>query len=422
VIAPRLERGAFVLRRLGLPLDVEARDEHAWWLRMMLTPGIGPAAARRLLEAFGLPENVFRAGRTRVAAVLDAPRACTLLADDDEREAKIAAALDWANGEQNHLLVLSDPRYPKPLLQIADPPPLLYVRGSPETLSDDLLAIVGSRHATPAGEANAHEFARALADEGLAICSGLARGIDAAAHRGALEGRAGTIAVVGTGVDRVYPAAHRPLAHAIAKRGAIISELPLGTDVQRANFPRRNRIIAGLSLGVLVVEAAPHSGSLITARHAAECGREVMAIPGSIHSPVARGCHRLIREGAKLVESAEDVLAELRGQMRGGRGAGAQERAAHARSSSPQERAVDARGYSGAADDGSPSDVPTANPAQRILLKALGWDPADIDTLIGRCALAAGEVAEALLALELAGHVERWDDGRYARARPQVGQ
>lgn len=380
-----------------MPLDAVARDEHAWWLRMMLTPGIGPAAARRLLEAFGLPEDVFRAGRTRLAGVLDAPRAAALLADDDEREAKVEAALDWANGEQSHLLTLADPRYPKPLLQIADPPPLLYVHGLPDALSGDLLAIVGSRHATPAGEANARDFARAVADEGLAICSGLARGIDAAAHRGALEGRAGTIAVVGTGVDRVYPAAHRPLAHAIARRGAIVSELPLGTEVQRANFPRRNRIIAGLSLGVLVVEAAPHSGSLITARHAAECGREVMAIPGSIHSPVARGCHRLIREGAKLVESAEDVLMELRVQMRG-------------ESGTP-------RGAPAQCDD-TFSDSVAGSPVERILLKALGWDPTDLDTLIGRCALAAGEVAEALLALELAGKVQRWDDGRYARARP----
>src|SRR5690606_23323541 len=250
------------------------------------------------------------------AAVLDAPRAAALLSDDDERDARIAATLEWAHADGHHLITLSDAAYPRPLLQIGDPPPLLYVRGAPERLSKDLIAIVGSRHATPGGEANAHDFARALADEGLTVCSGLARGIDGAAHRGALEGRAGTLAVVGTGVDRVYPAAHRSLAQAIVARGAVVSELPLGTGVTRANFPRRNRLIAGLSLGVLVVEAAPHSGSLITARHAAEYGREVMAVPGSIHSPVARGCHRLIREGAKLVESAEDVLVELRGQMR----------------------------------------------------------------------------------------------------------
>ncbi|MBW7923545.1 MAG: DNA-protecting protein DprA [Burkholderiaceae bacterium] len=419
-----------------MPLDAAARDEYAWWLRLTLTPGIGPAAARRLLEAFGLPEDVFRAARTRIAAVLDAPRAAALLADDDAREAKIAAALDWARSDENHLLALADPRYPQPLLQIGDPPPLLYVRGSPEALCGDLLAIVGSRHATPGGEANAHDFARALADEGLAICSGLARGIDAAAHRGALEGRAGTIAVVGTGVDRVYPAAHRQLAHAIAQRGAIVSELPLGTEVQRANFPRRNRIIAGLSLGVLVVEAAPHSGSLITARHAAESGREVMAIPGSIHSPVARGCHRLIREGAKLVESAEDVLAELRGQMRGradGRVVGRMHEHTHEhtheRTHEPRDAGAPPRVVHTERDPGAASAIAaasqaarSASPAARTLLQALGWDPVDVDTLIARSALPAGEVAEALLELELAGLAQRWIDGRYVRAGHQAGR
>jgi len=424
-----------------LPLDAEARDELAWWLRLTLAPGIGPAAARRLLEAFGLPEDVFRAGRTRIAAVLDAPRAAALLADDDGREAKVDAALDWAHGDDSHLVALSDPRYPKPLLQIGDPPPLLYVRGSPDALSKDLLAIVGSRNATPGGEANAHDFARALADEGLAICSGLARGIDAAAHRGALEGRAGTVAVVGTGIDRVYPAAHRRLAHAIAQHGAIVSELPLGTEVQRSNFPRRNRMIAGLSLGVLVVEAAPHSGSLITARHAAEYGREVMAIPGSIHSPVARGCHRLIREGAKLVESAEDVLAELRRQMReragasaapgeraGGaaRGTGGNAGGAAASGGAAATTSPKASGSSAASGSNAASDLfASASPAARVastsslastVLQALGWDPVDADTLIARCALPASEVAAALLELELAGLVERWNDGRYARA------
>lgn len=380
-----------------MPLDAVARDEHASWLRLLLTPGIGPAAARRLLEAFGLPEDVFAAGRTRIAAVLDAPHAAALLAADDEREARIAATLDWARGDDSHLITLPDPRYPKPLLQIGDPPPLLYVRGCPDALSKDLLAIVGSRHATPGGEANARDFARALADEGLTICSGLARGIDGAAHRGALEGRAGTIAVVGTGIDRVYPAAHRDLARTIAQRGAIVSELPLGTEVRRASFPRRNRIIAGLSLGVLVVEAASQSGSLITARHAAEYGRDVMAIPGSIHSPVARGCHRLIREGAKLVESVEDVLAELRRQMRGPAGA----QTVRSEAGRGPKRSVEAA---------------ASGPAASAVLEALGWDPVDPDTLATRCAMGAGDVAAALLELELAGLVERWRDGRYARA------
>lgn len=395
-----------------MPLDADAREERALWLRLTLTPGIGPTGARRLLEAFGLPEDIFAAGRVRLSAALDAERASALLAADDEREARIAAALEWARGDANHLIALSDPLYPKPLLQIGDPPPLLYLRGSPAMLGGDLLAIVGSRHATAGGEANAHDFARALADEGLTICSGLARGIDAAAHRGALEGRAGTVAVVGTGIDRVYPAVHRPLARAIAARGAIVSEFPLGTEVARANFPRRNRVIAGLSLGVLVVEAAPHSGSLITARHAAEYGREVMAVPGSIHSPVARGCHRLIRDGAKLVESAEDVLVELRGQMRGrGGGVGA----------APEGRDLSTTAGADLGSHGAPTKRHAAGNAGRrpaiqgAVLNALGWDPVDPDTIVARTSLAANELAAALLELELAGLIERRSDGRYAR-------
>lgn len=380
-----------------MPLDADAREERAPWLRLTLTPGVGPVGVRRLLEAFGLPEQVFAAGRTRLAAALGAPLAAALLADDPEREARIAQALEWARDDSNHLVTLSDPAYPRALLQIGDPPPLLYVRGTPGALAGDLLAIVGSRHATPGGEANAHDFARALADEGLTICSGLARGIDAAAHRGALDGRAGTVAVIGTGIDRVYPAVNRPLAQAIVQRGAVVSELPLGTQVQRANFPRRNRVIAGLSLGVLVVEAAPHSGSLITARHASEYGREVMAVPGSIHSPVARGCHRLIRDGAKLVESTEDVLAELRGQMRRRGDAGP------------------AAGRAAAANGARAT--PAAGTVASKVLEAMGWDPAEPDTLVARTGLAPGEIAAALLELELAGSIERWEDGRHARTR-----
>ncbi len=379
-----------------MPLDADAREERAHWLRLTLTPGLGPVGVRRLLEAFGLPEQVYAAGRARLAATLGSPLATALLADDPQRDARIAEALEWARDDAHHLVALSDAEYPRALLQIGDPPPLLYVRGAPDALAGDLLAIVGSRHATPGGEANAHDFARALADEGLTICSGLARGIDAAAHRGALDGRAGTVAVIGTGIDRVYPAVNRPLAQAIAQRGAIVSELPLGTQVQRANFPRRNRVIAGLSLGVLVVEAAPHSGSLITARHASEYGREVMAVPGSIHSPVARGCHRLIREGAKLVESTEDVLAELRGQMR-------------------RRGAEPAAGRAAAA--GAAPATPAAGTVASKVLEAMGWDPAEPDTLVARTGLAPGEIAAALLELELAGSVERWGDGRHARTR-----
>lgn len=377
-----------------MPLDAGAREERALWLRLILTPGLGPGAVRQLLEHFGLPEDILAAGTSRLAAVLGAQRAAALLAEDESRDALIRATLQWASADGRHLVALHDPGYPQRLLQIGDPPPVLYVRGNVEALSRDSIAIVGSRHPTRAGLENARAFARALADEGLQVCSGLANGIDAAAHRGALDGRAGTIAIVGTGIDRVYPAAHHTLAETITRSGAVISELPLGTTVQRANFPRRNRLIAGVSLGVLVVEAATQSGSLITARHAAEFGREVMAIPGSIHSPVSRGCHRLIRDGAKLVESVEDVLVELRAQM------GAGER-------SPTAGA-------GRARDAGEAPAPLKGDAA-ALLDALGWDPTIPDTLAERTGLPPEDVAAALVELELDGHVERWIDGRYAR-------
>ena len=378
-----------------MPLSAEAREERAVWLRLVLTPGIGPAAARRLLEAFGLPEDIFAAGRTKLAAALDDARAQALLEHDAARQAQVEASLRWAEDERHHLVTLADPRYPARLLGIGDPPPVLFVLGDPDALSRPTIAIVGSRQATRAGLDHAHAFARALADAGLQVCSGLARGIDAAAHRGALAGRAGTVAVVGTGIDRVYPAGHAALADAIATRGAVLSELPLGTQVQRANFPRRNRLIAGLSLGVLVVEAARQSGSLITARQAAEFGREVMAIPGSIHSPVSKGCHQLIREGAKLVESAEDVLVELRAQM-------------------PAAAPTVAR--TAPPDSSAPGAPGTPSPAAALLLRALGWEPADPDTLAERTGQPIGAVAAHLLELELAGLAERWVDGRYVRA------
>lgn len=379
-----------------MPLSAAARDERAGWLRLVLTPGIGPVAVRRLLEAFGLPEDIFAAGRSKLAAALDGARAQALLASDAARDAQIESALQWAQHDAHHLLALADPLYPPRLLAIGDPPPLLFVRGNPAALSRASLAIVGSRHATRAGEGNAQAFARALADSGLQIVSGLAQGIDAAAHRGALEGRAGTVAVLGTGIDRIYPSAHAALAEAIAAGGALVSELPPGIGVQRANFPRRNRLIAGLSLGVLVVEAARHSGSLITARQAAEAGREVMAIPGSIHSPVSRGCHQLIREGAKLIESAEDVLVELRAQMG----------AATAGGPAAQRPAA------GAPD---PAGAPALDPAAARLLAALGWDPVAPDELAERTGQPVGAVSAALLGLELAGLAERWVDGRYVR-------
>jgi len=279
------------------------------WLALSLTQGLGGESARRLLKGFGSPEAVFAASIGSLKAIVKAEVAAEIgkgIADD-----LLAPALAWLEDGNNRIVTLADSDYPQALLNIPDPPLLLYVKGRLDLLNRSALAIVGSRNATPQGINNAEAFAKSLSDAGLCIISGMAHGIDAAAHRGALQGQGSSIAVVGTGLDKVYPAANRDLAHALAAQGALVSEFPLGTPPLAANFPRRNRIIAGLGLGCLVVEAALKSGSLITARLAAEAGREVFAIPGSIHSPLSRGCHQLIRQGAKLVESAQDVLEEL---------------------------------------------------------------------------------------------------------------
>jgi DNA processing protein len=304
----------------------------------------------------------------------------------------IDRALVWLGSDpRRSVLTLADPDYPVLLLQLSDPPPLLYLQGRRELLRGPALAIVGSRSATRQGEANAEAFAAHLAACGLTIVSGFARGIDAAAHRGALDGgaEAATIAMLGTGADIVYPESNRSLALRIAQHGLLLSEYPLGTPAVPHNFPRRNRLIAALSRGVLVVEAALHSGSLITARLAAELGRDVMAIPGSIHSPVARGCHRLIREGARLVESARDVLEELRFEA-------------------PQLRPSSAS---------VPGDPAPDDPAPQSLLQAIGHDPVDLDTLARRTGLAPGPLSARLLELEMTQDIERLAGNCYQRLR-----
>lgn len=299
--------------------------------------------------------------------------------------------LQWLQAADRFVLTLADPRYPPLLKEIADPPPLLFVQGDVDCLAQWQLAIVGSRNPSHAGQDSAFEFARYLASGGLQICSGLADGIDAAAHKGALAGGGKTIAVVGTGLDRVYPAKNRDLAHQIAAQGAIVSEFPLGTPPLAENFPRRNRIISGLSLGTLVVEAALRSGSLITARMAMEQGREVFAMPGSIHNPLARGCHQLIREGAKLVETADHIIEEL-GAL-----------AEFAQIADPPA-------------NNSPATLPAADDAEyQQLFAHLGFDPIDIDELIARSGLTADVVSSMLLLLELQGRVSALPGGKYTR-------
>jgi DNA processing protein len=294
-------------------------------------------------------------------------------------EALLEATWQWLGaGELRAVLTLGDAGYPAALLETADPPLLLYVQGRVELLAAASVAIVGSRNPTPQGVENARSFARHLSQAGLSVVSGLALGIDGAAHEGALEGPGSTIAVVGTGLDRVYPKRHLHLAHRIAVDGLMVSEFALGTHPLAANFPQRNRLIAGLSSGTLVVEAALQSGSLITARMANEAGRDVFAIPGSIHSPQSRGCHALIKQGAKLVETAQDILEELR----------------------PPELS------SPALDFGEPELAPDAAPPDALLL-ALGHDPVTLDALMSRTSQSAAALQVALLELELAGQVAR---------------
>ncbi len=359
-------------------------SELAAWLRLTLAPGIGGEAQRRLLAAHGLPEQIFSAGLAALSRTLPAGQAERLLAHDAGEA--IEAALAWASEPGNTLLTLADGAYPQKLLETPDPPTLLYVRGRANLLNKPAIAIVGSRNATPQGLLNAEAFATTLAEAGLTVVSGLALGIDAAAHRGGLRGAGSTVAVIGTGIDRIYPAGNRDLARDIAVRGAIVSEFPLGTPALKENFPRRNRILSGLARGWLVVEAAERSGSLITARLAGEQGRDVFAIPGSIHSPLAKGCHKLIKQGAKLVDDASDILDEL---------------------------GIAGKGRSAPATNHDESAA-----AERRLLDCLGYDVCDIDTLAARAGLTAEKLYAILLRMELDGRIASLPGGRFQRIAP----
>lgn len=310
---------------------------------------------------------------------------------------QIEQGLAWLERPDNHLICLNDPDYPPLLREIDHPPPLLFVHGDPASLHVPQIAIVGARNPSLGGRDTARQFAAHLAGSGIVITSGLAMGVDAEAHRGALAAAGRTIAVMGTGLDRIYPARHRELAHAIAEGGALVSEFPLGTPALAGHFPRRNRIISGLSLGTLVVEAALQSGSLITARLAAEQGREVFAIPGSIHNPLARGCHALIRQGAKLVETAADILEELGSLARV---------AIEAEIERPPP----------AASEELPA-APELDEDYRLLLEHLGHEPVSIDLLVDRCGLTAEVVSSMLLILELQGYVAAAPGGLYSRLK-----
>jgi DNA processing protein len=357
------------------------------WLHLHRVTG-GGAGLRRLLTHFGDIPSIRTAARAELLPFFDGDQSPVdaVLAGPDACQFETERA--WLDDPLNHLVAITDPDYPPLLREISDPPPLLFVRGDATLLCAPQLAVVGSRNPSHGGCDNARAFCESLTHAGLVVTSGLALGIDACAHEAALAAGGRTIAVAATGLDRVYPAVHRELAHRIVVQGALVSEFPLGTPPRREHFPRRNRLISGLSLGVLVVEAALKSGSLITARLAAEQGREVFAIPGSIHSPLARGCHALIRQGAKLVETAPDVIEEL--------GALAQFVA-----TSPGSVAT---------APGTPPDV-----AQQELLELMGYDPVEVDTLIVRSGLTPGGVSSMLLHMELCGLIEARPGGKVQR-------
>ena len=366
-------------------------DELGAWLRLLQTPGIGPETARKLMAALGPPQAIWQCSHSDWARVVSARIALAMAQEPDELKPLLRNTVAWLDADPagRAIVTLGDPDYPAALLDTDDPPALLYAMGQIDQLrqlqAHQALAMVGSRNPTPQGKLNAHAFARNLSQAGLTIVSGLALGIDGASHEGALEGASSghiaTIAVVGTGLDRVYPRSHLQLAHRIAQQGLILSEYPLGTQPRPENFPRRNRIISGLSQGTLVVEAALESGSLITAKQALDQGREVFAIPGSIHSPQSKGCHALIRQGAKLEEAAQDVLEEL-----------------HAPGPTAQLALTLDR-----------------TPPETGLLSHLGHDPVNLDTLQARTGLDTPHLQAELLDLELACQVERLPGGLFQR-------
>lgn len=380
-------------------------DELSAWLRLQLTPGVGNPSARRLLAAFGLPQHVFEQSLGALQACVSRHQAEALRIEPPALGKQLDQTLRWLDAPTRRLCTLGDPDYPHGLLAMEDPPLLLYLEGARPLLvqgglrvaGEQGLAIVGSRNPTAQGRENARQFARALREAGLSIISGLAAGVDASAHEGALAAdadpsTAATVAVVGTGLDMVYPRAHQELAARIAHSGIVVSEYPLGTPPIAANFPKRNRIISGLSMGTLVVEATLGSGSLITARLASEQGREVFAIPGSIHAPQSRGCHALLRQGAKLVETAQDVLEEL-----------------HLLRQRPVSPAKS--GQLELESDGTER----LSGVQKELLAALGFDPMGLDALVARTGWDAATLQVQLLSLELEGHVARLPGGMYQR-------
>jgi DNA processing protein len=378
-------------------------QEFEAWFRLLAVPGMTRPMARRLLQALGSPQAVLGACAGQWSAAAGPAAARTLSTPDPLANARLQLALDWLAGHTDrHVLNLGDGQYPQPLLHCGDPPLMLFLEGRLELLQRPSVAVVGSRQATPQGLAHARQFASVLSHAGVTVVSGLATGIDGAAHEGALEGAGSTLAVIGTGPDIVYPRRHGGLWRRIAQDGLVVSEHAPGTQALAHHFPHRNRIIAGLTRGTLVVEATLKSGSLITARLAMEGGREVFAVPGSIQSPQAKGCHELIRQGAQLVESAQEILQSL--------GLPASPTASAAAPASAAAAAV-----SDEPDEPDAPDAPGARTPHGRLLRAMGHDPVSLDTLVGRTGDGASALGARLLELELLGLVARLPGGRFQR-------
>jgi DNA processing protein len=360
------------------------------WLILLHTPGLNLATTHTLLNECGSANTILNTSVSRLEQLGLKKKIISAIQHADTQA--VQADIEWAASDDNHhIITYHDNRYPRQLKTITDAPPLLFVRGDPDYLQQPQLAMVGSRTPTAAGKRNAHDFAKHLSDSGITIISGLARGIDGASHQGALQGIAGTVAVLAHGLDIVYPAEHRVLAEDVSHHGAVVSETPIGIAPHRGLFPKRNRIISGLSLGTLVVEAALKSGSLITSKHALEQGREVFAIPGSIHNPLARGCHQLIRQGAKLVETAEDILEEL---------------IAH----------LPTKNLTSKVETDETQNEPALDPDHQKLLKCLQFEPVAIDELVNCSGFSAAEVASMLLIMELEGSIVS-ENGLYSRIK-----
>ena len=366
-----------------------------FWLRLLLTPGIGSVSARKLLATFGSPEAIFHQNQLSLGQIVSQKQTQALLTPPTTYRPACNQLKQWIEQSSNHhILPLGHIHYPQKLLETPDPPLLLFANGNLELLQRPGLAIVGSRNPTPQGKETAQDFARTFSRQGITVVSGLALGIDGTSQQAALNEAGGTIAILGTGIDRVYPATHHALTHQIAQKGLLLSEYPLGTAPSTHNFPKRNRIIAGLSLGTLVVEATVHSGSLITAKLAAEMGKEVFAIPGSIHSPQSKGCHWLIKQGAKLVETAQEIIEELRLPAPLNTNTG---------SPIPATLQLPATG----------TPQPHLQTNAEIILDAIGQGPTSFEAISQRTGLDTAQLQAELLTLELNQHIARLPGGLF---------